>query len=738
MDLEQEVLELRKRVEVLEQRLNAQSIQLTQSVQPVRQTASSNKLFNAQHVSATGVSAVKPVQHHVYDKPAPSKKSDLETFVGKKVTVILASVLIFVGLIAFASVLLPYLSQTIKFVLMCAVSFGLTGFGYFLTKHRTGTLSLSVLACGLGSIYITLFTGDMYFKIISPVLLYILLAVWLMAIYYCSRYKSLLFNIIGQSGIIISLFLCLTDAFVRNNDSFVFFAIIYVVVAEIAYSVLFGTQSYILNTMCMLTSVMILSFPVVHHIERMKDIVIPRVESFIITDMFAKYGGQAVCFVILCIALCFVLVRSVLLLKSEKIDDFKFGLTGVVSFAVSIISLAEFEWSIHISIVMIIYCCIMFGLVEILMYDKDRHVLVHVLSGMSIGLVLILYHTLFDTIWVSSLVIVAGIMLYMHYSETTLSKVVVYIELGLATLLNIFYVSNNDVHFLVPESRIPDGIYYIQAPPTRPYLSLPAVEFYLSCVILCVIGYKLLQKHFDDTKTFTRIFAYLFAICNIYWLFIGMNVYYSWKYEQPFSEHFDDIVDCLNVVVSCVVQFMFWKAALFDKKKDLFKQGSFVTYFVVNALMCLAAVITLYSVDEYLPAYVLVCSCLVLLSTMNVSTLLSKSNPALSVYSGMKITVLILIVFHVVKFKPVISIMMFVWAIACIVLGMKNKQKGLRIYALVLAIISTVKLVMIDLTYNNTLSRAFSLIVCGCLCFGISIIYHRLEKSSDNAASENQ
>ena len=42
--------------------------------------------------------------------------------------------------------------------------------------------------------------------------------------------------------------------------------------------------------------------------------------------------------------------------------------------------------------------------------------------------------------------------------------------------------------------------------------------------------------------------------------------------------------------------------------------------------------------------------------------------------------------------------------------------------------VSVVKFIMYDITYENTIGRAISFLISGILCFGISAIYNHFEK----------
>lgn len=76
----------------------------------------------------------------------------------------------------------------------------------------------------------------------------------------------------------------------------------------------------------------------------------------------------------------------------------------------------------------------------------------------------------------------------------------------------------------------------------------------------------------------------------------------------------------------------------------------------------------------------------------------------------------------------VLSIASFLFAIASIVIGFKFNYKALRVYGLVLSMLSTIKLILVDIGYNGTAQKALCFFICGLLCFAISAIYNWFDK----------
>ena len=58
----------------------------------------------------------------------------------------------------------------------------------------------------------------------------------------------------------------------------------------------------------------------------------------------------------------------------------------------------------------------------------------------------------------------------------------------------------------------------------------------------------------------------------------------------------------------------------------------------------------------------------------------------------------------------------------------EEKYKALRVCGLVLVLLCVVKLVLVDIRYDNVLLRAAGFFVGGILCFGISLVYNLVDK----------
>lgn len=151
----------------------------------------------------------QPVQSLSMGQPLPPgapKKKDLEKTMGAGIMGIVASVLIFISIIIFGGLLLPYLTDVIMTVVMFLLSFILFGAGYLLLrKDQKNKFHISLCACGATAVCVSLFVTRLYFELINDMVFLVLIAVWLaLMAYICKRYENYIFRIIGEIGVFLT------------------------------------------------------------------------------------------------------------------------------------------------------------------------------------------------------------------------------------------------------------------------------------------------------------------------------------------------------------------------------------------------------------------------------------------------------------------------------------------------------------------------------------------------------
>ena len=172
---------------------------------------------------------------------------------------------------------------------------------------------------------------------------------------------------------------------------------------------------------------------------------------------------------------------------------------------------------------------------------------------------------------------------------------------------------------------------------------------------------------------------------------------------------------------------------------DLSKQIGHTIYFrILNAILLLVGLTVLcnYSVDEFVYKV-----CLIIITSIQCfvgvkETLLNRNyNGWSGFYIGLKFTLYLNIVLfsfiNYSEFAFICSILCLLLAIISIWFGFNKQIKSFRLYGLYLSIFSVLKLILVDLTYDNSLLRVVGFIGAGILCFVIVWIYNKMSENSN-------
>ena len=152
----------------------AQAVQATQETQATNSAQGNQKqtaakgAFSGQESGGQRETQATILQRMAATQAKAPVKKDLEQTVGKSLMGIFASVLIFISLILFATLLLPYFTDTLKMLTTYLVSFAFLAVGLVKMKKDKGNkFYIALTGCGIGAIYISLLLSNMYFKMLA-------------------------------------------------------------------------------------------------------------------------------------------------------------------------------------------------------------------------------------------------------------------------------------------------------------------------------------------------------------------------------------------------------------------------------------------------------------------------------------------------------------------------------------------------------------------------------------------
>lgn len=170
-------------------------------------------------------------------------------------------------------------------------------------------------------------------------------------------------------------------------------------------------------------------------------------------------------------------------------------------------------------------------------------------------------------------------------------------------------------------------------------------------------------------------------------------------------------------------------------KDEFYDKNLFWTFNVTNNIILLFSMISIwtYPSDDYLSKSLIVIASLFQLAPMfNVPS--NISNSSYVNWFSLKITIYAVnIIYGFIRLEnmPYVHSMLFMLiATIMITFASKTNFKPIRLYGLILAIFSTLKLLLSDISYTNSIARVLSFMIAGILCFAIVFIYN---KTSDNS-----
>lgn len=599
----------------------------------------------------------------------PAHTTSIESLVGKSWMGVLASVLIFISLILFATLIIPVMTDTMKLIAMYVVSFAFTFVGYYLVHKWKYPVYLAIAGCGVGLVYLSLFMSYIYFGVYDEVTLYVLVLFWAIAVCLLGKFQSRVFEVIGQVGILISvLFGCVLCAGESDGLKFLVLLIFYLV-ASTVFLVAGFQRDYKKNLM--------------HHIFAAIDILILTVAYSCMGDGKSLAG----CMLLMLIILVQLGLAVVLDLPSQ------FGGYGVFV-------------SLHV-----------FFLSSLIFDICNQYDLVSWLPGAFCALVGVCMIVLLE--W--------------KCKETGFDRIVLQISAFALLLISVAETDIFSAHFgyapiavafLLLGIRKNDALYKygsIVALVCIWALDIPIWEAVLTALIYFGIAAWLLFARRDQYRLDIKLAFYSAFQLNLWWLLVEIG-------HACFLE--EELIFAAVFIPMALVHVISMKTLLpldlsTAKKEDT---GEWFAY-IVNLLFMFVGTCALKR-DYEIGLHLLLMLTSIILFSANAKNLLQREKKERwGVYVGIKFTFLLIVILQSFDAaSAIISILVFLLAIVCIAVGFVIRIPSVRIYGLVVSIVSVIKLVMVDIQAENTVGHAVSFFVCGLLCFAISMIYTFVEK----------
>lgn len=614
-----------------------------------------------------------------------------ENILGKRVMGILASLLVFIGLVSLALLVYDKIPEVLKFGLMILISGGLLTAGLLIYKRRPSAFSVSLTGCGVGGLYITVIASNLIFHYTGAVAMYLLLLVWTGSVLFLAlRVEQTVFSIICSSGILLSVFMGTIKALPYE----LLLLTVYTVIAFVG--VLFfarkKTAVWVGHLMAMLTFLgLSLGFAGVKW-------------SWEYDVLKCLAAGTAM------IGLLVISLSQMVRLDREQENVVSVVLLWVATFfvgAIVLFYLSQFATyteadSIFTLVFMLFQAC-QIGCAVFLRFQKGYFDGVVIVSG---AYMLIASAVLFSCLNIpisGMFLIYIPVLMYGYKSKQGL-----YVFLGYGAML---------LGMLVQAGGYSQSSFAV----------IYNIEGQIAAAV-CILTFYYLYRTAVIWQGAAKCCAYF--LCNV----AIMSFLDEWIYAQML----------LLILLALAIESGFyydWSQELFRffkrDQRDVKKEWvTVVCLAIMEGFLLLSGMVTISYGDVNRWQQIVLAVLLGYVSVQKVPELLDDQGLRswVGYLCGVRFSMIVLVVVKsfadTSRYPYIDSIILMITAVICIAVGFKKNHSSIRMYGLILTLISVLKLVMADLYMFNSVIRVVAFILGGMLCFGISLLYQRAARKN--------
>lgn len=625
-------------------------------------------------------------------KASGKKTGLLEGFIGRNLMGIFASVLVIVGLILLVTAASEYITDVIKVAIIYAASFAMLIAGLLGNRKFRNGFFMSLAGCGVGAVYISIFLTFGYFELVNVLVMFIMAAVWSIIVFFLGGRESALFHITGQSGLLVSL--CFGMVEVMNNrmdqpEVFSFALLFFYMCVTVFYAILDRNGKigeaitvFIMNLIGLIFMFIAYSKVVVTY-DVWQQIMFTGVlllYSFWLTFIsYMKFGR--------------IKPVAVDAVTGEVIKE-EGSATGwsvfygfnvfLTSMCLSLCCEIDQTPSWLIPLVGLVYVMISWMFVGLRRRDDAAFTACSVVSLVWSVIYITGLSTVADLFGVGLVILPLLILAFLTKSKTLMIMDVASVILfafhdaqypAVYTLLMLlFLLSSTAAIIIVKEFKA--SVYKI--------CLIAAATIFLFRVP------EILVKQYDLVKVTAQTFAYaLFVIMNTCLLSYCLKTKRN-KTDYDYSLHI--ILNTLNVAG------MIYGVGL------IFASDNIVVH-IINLVL------------------------LFVLVFINMPDMARNKNTVHSLYNVIKLTMFAVVTIQSFDMDAfVITLACLVVSITSIILGFISESKVIRIYGLILSIVSIVKLLLFDLSFDSDIARALVVMLCGVIAFAICLVYNIVQK----------
>lgn len=615
--------------------------------------------------------------------------TDMEKRIGGMMGIV-ASIMVFIGIILFVTMVYSSFSEPLKAVCIFALSFTVLGIGIYAMNRKTNVFTMSLTGCGMGAVYLSLFITHLYFGYINQFILYFLIIVWALGVYYLFGREYTAFKLIGQIGITISVIFGFAVLIWEDFNSVTWGRLIFLMVFFTLTSwfyLLADKKSSGKSVMAciLLDETAVFFFYLLSY--SMSEGVIEDFRIWAVSYL-----------VIICVNLLFFLWKYV------SFGENKGGITngvwyislvlysGVIIYGVISGCLRGTSGAVVFAVSVVILICML--IIELSRHNKDK---IHLVSTAIIYILLLRFTYFLGNSDINSIIWSIYGLLLVIAGYRFCDRAAVYLS-----------------YFTLVVSLM-----------LMPYNWLAYAAASICAVLAGLSGYKLFTcsglynvriKMVYYAVIQTALYIFTYRILRL--IGISYDISRAWAY----------VFCALLSIAACQKPSSF----SFDEKRE-FEPGFFNEALAVNGILMVSGGSLLYWEYNNVMRFVLI-AVTAAVYFVNIKPSYEKYGDirGIGVYNGLKLTVYVFCVLKSFEFTgPVISIGWLLLAIIIISAGFKLEFKYLRVYGLGLTMFSVCKLLIFDINYDNAGIRAASFLLSGALCFVINLIYNNADKKGE-------
>lgn len=666
---------------------------------------------------------------------------DIEKTVGKSLMGIIASGFIFLSIVMFAVMLLPTMSDAFKIAAMFFGSAVFTLAGFMnLKREKYRSFFLVLSGCGIGAFYVSLLVTRFYFKAIGMLPFYALVLVWAVLVCVLSRKKSQGFQWIGQSGILISVIFCSDSTIAKGEYSLFFLLLVFYAGTSLLFTLLHYEKELVKNIPNFFFNLAgCLVFLIAFQTLRMR-----MGGSLARWTEDSEYNPAAVfCLQIASILLIVYIISQIVLLYRTRSGErvLLFSILQLLQLK-ALMEAAEYLSDTFFSGEAWIYPVQFLLVLGALSAYEYRHRTVRFGLRFLCEAVSIFWMTGALLCWkplewhISIIPVVLGLLLAGYLLK---NRFYLYLSLGMLFFFRVVTFFENS------------------------FPSMERVFWTLVYIGMCLLLHhfigkadteknKLLDRqHLNNNKMKAvqetekkrkknpavqmvwaeKMHLLLVYVSAVYLVPVDLKELLWFLAPDMLSSLQNQICNWIACIligsINLAVQRHFQKEA-YEGLPGIRTIGSGISGGV--QILCMVFTLSIITQLENEVLHILLILFAIALFSVNTRNLMGKYKGLLcGAYIGLKFTLLLYVILGSFKApNVVISTGSLLFAILCIAVGFRLRYKPLRIYGLVLSILSTMKLILVDLAYGNAGELALGFFICGILCFGISMIYHVIDR----------